>query len=135
MTVGVNIQQLVETRIQPVFLIKADFGQTVATEIEAQIALKGWISAALTDQERVYIAALTLEALMVPLLFLYPEEIQEITTGEQTVKLPPRDRFFELLRKAIADLKQTAAKAAAPADAEAEADKPVPWPGVGVVGF
>lgn len=130
---AVDIQQLVESRIKPALVIDATISTDLPTEIDAQVALQGWEMAELSDKQRVYVAALTLEGLMPRLALTYPEEAQELQVGPETIKLPSRADFLKLLEKAIQNLKKTAQREAAPEDEEQA--KPARWPGCGVVGI
>lgn len=109
---SIDIQTVVEFHIKPALLVDAAQGGSLQTElaglIEAQLALHGYTLVDMTDQEKVYAAALCLEALVPRLTQIFTDEIQERRAGPENVKLPDRARFFAELRKAIATMKATA---------------------------
>lgn len=126
----VNIQELVEINIKPVLVIDADLTGDIPAIITAQIAIQGFANENdLDDKQRVYIAALTLEALVPRLALIYNEEIQEHRTGVETIKLPPRSDFFKALQRAIDTMKSTAGRPFGAASTDA---KTKPWPGCGL---
>ncbi len=107
---AIDIDQLVKSRIKPALIIDPSVEDDIPGEIEAQVALQGWTPEALTEPQKVYVAALTLEGLMPRLLLTYPEEAQEVSEGPERIRLPSRDQFMRLLQAAISALKATATK-------------------------
>lgn len=127
---AVNIQSLVEINIKPVLALDTSLTVDIPTIIEAQIAIQGFATEAeLNDQQKVYIAALTLEALVPRLALIYNEEVQEHRTGPETIKLPPRSDFFKALQRAIDTMKTTAGRPFGAASTEIIGR---PWPGCGI---
>lgn len=130
--ITLDIQDLVEINIKPVLDIDTDLSSDIPSVILAQIAIMGFAGEDdLTDKQKVYIAALTLEALIPRLALIYTEEVQEHRTGPETIKLPPRSDFFKSLQKAIDNMKTTAGRPFGDYSQSAKAAKP--WPGCGIV--
>ena len=127
---SIDIQDLVEINIKPVLSIDDDLTEDIPSVILAQIATMGFaVEDELTDKQKVYIAALTLVALIPRLALIYNEEVQEHRTEPETIKLPPRSEFFRALQRAIDNMKSTAGKpfGASPVDLKGK-----PWPGCGL---
>lgn len=128
----VDIQQLVEINIRPILSMDADLVKDLPYVIDSQIALQGFDPNNLSDKESVYVAALTLEAIVPRLALIYSDEVQELRTGPETTRLPSRSDFFRALQKAIETLKTTAGKGAGIIPSGNEADPAAPWPGCGI---
>lgn len=132
---AINIQQLVEINIRPILQIDGDLVKDLPFVIDSQVALQGFDPNNLTDKESVYIAALTLEAIVPRIALIYSDEVQEHRTGPETIRLPSRSDFFKALQKAIETLKTTAGKGAGMIPG-GPADQPLtPWPGCGIRGI
>ncbi len=130
---SVNIQELVEINIRPVMLIDASLPDDLPKVIDAQIALQGFDPFLMSDKQKVYLAALTLESLVPRLALVYTDEIQEHRTGPEVIKLPSRGEFFKALQKAIDTLKTTAGRGAGVLTSVEEDRTNKPWPGVGLL--
>ena len=132
---AINIQQLVEINIRPVLQFDGDLSNDLPFVIESQIALQGFDPDNLTDKEAVYVAALTLEAIVPRIALIYSDEIQEHRTGPETIRLPSRSDFFKALQKAIDTLKVSAGQAAG-ITPPGDPNQPLtPWPGCGLRGI
>ena len=70
---AINIQQLVEINIRPVLQFDGDLSNNLPFVIESQIALQGFDPDNLTDKEAVYVAALTLEAIVPSIALIYSD--------------------------------------------------------------
>ena len=129
---AVDIQQLVEINIRPILQLDGALVTDLPIVIDSQIALQGFDPNNLSDKERVYVAALTLEAIVPRLALIYSDEVQELRTGPETTKLPSRSDFFRALQKAIETLKTTAGKGAGIIPSGADDAPAPPWPGCGI---
>ena len=132
---AIDIQQLVEINIRPILQIDGDLVKDLPFVIDSQVALQGFDPNNLSDKERVYIAALTLEAIVPRLALIYSDELQEHRTGPETIRLPSRSDFFKALQKAIEVLKTTAGKGAGVIPSGPEEAALIPWPGCGIKGI
>jgi hypothetical protein len=132
---AINIQQLVEINIRPILQIDGELVKDLPFVIDSQIALQGFDPITLTDKEAVYIAALTLEAIVPRIALIYSDEVQEHRTGPETIRLPSRSDFFKALQKAIETLKTTAGKGAGIIPSGSEEQLLNPWPGCGIRGI
>lgn len=125
---AVDINRLVMVHIKPALIVDPTITEDLPVLIEAQLALQGWDTGTVTEQQKVYAAALTLEALMPRIALIYTDEVQEHIAGSETVKLPNRSEFFKALNRAIAALMKTSARAILGPDP----DKLSAWPGCGM---
>ena len=132
---AINIQQLVEINIRPILQLDGDLVADLPFVIDSQIALQGFNPDGLTDKEAVYVAALTLEAIVPRIALIYSDEIQEHRTGPETIRLPSRSDFFKALQKAIETLKTTAGKGAGMIPSGDPNQALTPWPGCGIRGI
>ena len=132
---AIDIQTLVEINIRPILQIDGDLVKDLPFVIESQVALQGFDPDNLSDKERVYIAALTLEAIVPRIALIYSDEVQEHRTGPETIRLPSRSDFFKALQKAIETLKTTAGKGAGMIPSGSADQLLTPWPGCGIRGI
>lgn len=127
---AVDIQQLVEIDLEPVFTLDTTIQVTIPNRIDAEVALQGWELTSLDDAQRVYIALRVTKSYITRLLLKFSQEIQEAKGGKAETKFAKAIDFLEELRKDINERIQAAAKEVDPEDVVGPA---IPWPGVGIV--
>jgi len=126
---AVDMVQLVKDQFEPVLGLDPTIEAAIPRQVEAQIALQGWIAAGLTDQQRVYISILATKGLIPRLLAKFAQEIQRVKGGPAETEFQNAVEFLKALQTELNSQVKAAAKQTDPADVETDR-KPSPWTGV-----
>jgi hypothetical protein len=122
---AVDAVQLVTDQLDPVFTLDAGLAAAIPRQVAAQIALQGWTSAALSEQQTVYISTLATLALIPRLLMKFAQEVKKAKGGDSEAEFMDAIEFLKVLQKALESQANRAAHEAAPED---ELTEPVKWP-------
>ena len=107
----------------------ATLATDIPTEIEAQIALQGWVEGDLTEQQKVYVSLLTLKGLVPRLLLLFSSKLKSAKGGPAETEWQEAIDFLKELRKEVKEQVETAQHEAFPEDLEKDVITPPPMAG------
>lgn len=128
---SIDITQLVLIDLDPVLELDPTIQQTIQSRIEAEMAVRSWTEADITDQRAVLLSLLVTRSLVTRLLLRFSQEIKKTTAGKATVEFDNAIKYLEELRSDLDFRISRTERSVAPDQIPSE----VRWPGVGVVGF
>ncbi|MEW6351297.1 MAG: hypothetical protein AB1646_19760 [Thermodesulfobacteriota bacterium] len=127
---AIDSVQLVRDQLDAVLELDPAIGDVIPRQVEAQTALQGYDTVAMSDAQRVYVAILATKGMIPRLLLKFSQEVQEAEGGPAKVKFQEAVEFLKALQ---AELKEQVKQAAKEADPEDATDLPgTPWPGCGM---
>lgn len=129
---AVNPTALVLDLLDPVLVLDSEISGAVTRAVEAQQALQGWGEDAISDQQKVYIALLSLRFLIPRLLLKFAQKVKKAQGGTAVAEYDKAISYLESLQSTLAEQIKAAAHEVDPTDI---LDNPVRWPGVGVKTF
>lgn len=128
---AVDIEQLVLIDLDPILELDPTISQTISSRIEAEMAVRGWTEADMTDQRAVLLSLLVTRSLVTRLLLRFSQEIKKTTAGKATVEFDNAIKYLEELRSDLDFRISRTEKSVAPDQIPSE----VRWTSVGLVGF
>lgn len=130
---AIDIATLVQDQLDPILTLDTTITAAVTRRVDAEIAVQGWNLATITDGEKVYIADLTLQAMLPRLIMKFTNELKKAKGGPAEVEFQSAIDFLKALQQQVKDkVKQTAAQVD-PGDT-IDPTRPA-WPSVGFLSF
>lgn len=123
--------QLVTDQLETVFALDSTLQAIIPRQVEAQIAVQGWSSDVLTDQQNVYVGLLALKSIIPRLLLTFAQEVEKAEGGHAKVQFQKAYEYLKQLQGEVKEQLTAAAKETDPSDVELYMTLP-PWPGVGM---
>ena len=130
---AVNSVTLVLDLLDPVLVLDAEISGAVNRAVEAQVALQGWSDSTVTDQQKVYIALLSLRFLIPRLLLKFAQKVKKAQGGSAVAEYDKAISYLESLQETLTEQIRAAAHEVDPSDLID--NLLVRWPGVGVTTF
>lgn len=127
----ISTEELVLIDLDPVLTLDPTIRDAIPSRIDAECAMQGWISSALTDQQAVFTATQVTRSLVSRLLLKFSQEVKKTAGGAASVEFQDAIKYLQELK---ADLDQRRAEQAYVANPSSlvTTDR---WPGVGVLSF
>lgn len=128
---SVDAEQLVLIDLDPVLELDPTITTAVSSRIEAEMALRGWTEADMTDKKIVYVSLLVTRSFVARLLLKFAQEIKKASAGKSQVEFSDAIKYLEALKVEL-DSRIFKAEAVVQPDLVPTDEK---WPGCGIVGF
>ena len=113
---AVNSVTLVLDLLDPVLVLDAEIGGAVNRAVEAQVALQGWSDDSITDQQKVYIALLSLRFLIPRLLLKFAQKVKKAQGGSAMAEYDKAISYLETLQQTLTEQIRVAAHEVDPTD-------------------